>query len=135
MTERQGPLYRFLGFIERLGNALPHPALLFLLLTAVVVAISGIVSAMGLSALHPVSGSVITPINLLSAEGLRYVLSEMVKSFTGFAPLGTVLVAMLGFSLAEKSGLLGTLLRLLVMKSPRALLVPAVLFAGVLSHT
>src|SRR5690606_900698 len=72
---------------------------------------------------------------LCSAGGLRHLLTEMVKNFTGFAPLGTVLVAMLGFSLAEKSGLLSTLLRLLVLKSPRQLLVPAVLLAGVLSHT
>src|SRR5690606_19402739 len=72
---------------------------------------------------------------LCSAGGLRHLLTEMVKNFTGFAPLGTVLVAMLGFSLAEKSGLLSTLLRLLVLKSPKKLLVPAVLFAGVLSHT
>lgn len=133
--ERPGPLYRFLGFVERLGNALPHPALLFLMLTGVVIALSAVVTAMDLSALHPVTGVVIKPINLLSSAGLRYVLTEMVKSFTGFAPLGTVLVAMLGFSLAEKSGFLGTLLRLLVMKSPKALLVPVVLFAGVLSHT
>jgi len=135
MNENQGTLYRFLGLVERLGNALPHPAILFLILTFFVLALSAMVAGMELSALHPVSGEVITPVNLLSASGLRYVLSEMVKSFAGFAPMGTVLVAMLGFSLAEKSGLLATILRLLVMKSSKAMLVPVVLFAGVLSHT
>ena len=135
MNENRGPLTRFLGVVERMGNALPHPAILFLILAFVVIALSAVVAGMGMSALHPVSGEAITPVNLLSASGLRYVLSEMVKSFTGFAPLGTVLVAMLGFSLAEKSGLLATILRLLVMKSSKAMLVPVVLFAGVLSHT
>lgn len=134
-TENKSLLYRFLGSVERLGNALPHPAIMFLYLTFIVVAISGLVSALNITALHPVTGDTITSINLFSAAGLRHVLVEMVKSFTGFAPLGTVLVAMLGFSLAEKSGLLSTLLRLLVLKSPRQLLVPAVLLAGVLSHT
>lgn len=128
-------LYRFLGFIERVGNALPHPAIMFLGLAFVVILLSWLAVTLGMSALHPVTSAPIVPLNLMSAEGLRYILTEMVKSFTGFAPLGTVLVAMLGFSIAEKSGLLSTLLRLLVMKSPKPLLVPAVLFAGVLSHT
>lgn len=128
-------LYRFLGAVERAGNALPHPAIMFFYLTIFVVLLSGLISLLGLSALHPVTGEAILPINLMSAAGLRTVLTEMVKNFTGFAPLGTVLVAMLGFSVAEKSGLLSTLLRLLVLKSPRKLLVPAILLAGVLSHT
>jgi len=128
-------LYRFLGAVERAGNALPHPAIMFLYLTFLVMGISGIVTVMEIQAIHPVTGKAISSINLFSASGLRHVLTEMVKNFTGFAPLGTVLVAMLGFSLAEKSGILSTLLRLLVLKSPRQLLVPAVLLAGVLSHT
>lgn len=134
-TPQSGLLYRFLAQVERAGNALPHPAIMFLILALFVVAISGLVAGMGLDAIHPVTGEILKPVNLLSATGLRFILTEMVKSFTGFAPLGTVLVAMLGFSIAEKSGLLSTLLKLLVMKSPRKLLVPAVLFAGVLSHT
>ncbi len=134
-AEKASFLYRFLASVERLGNALPHPAIMFLYLTFIVIAISGLVSYLGVTAAHPVTGEAIVSVNLFSAEGLRYVLVEMVKSFTGFAPLGTVLVAMLGFSLAEKSGLLSTLLRLLVLKSPKQLLVPAILLAGVLSHT
>lgn len=127
--------YRMLVKVEALGNALPHPALLFLYLTGVVLVLSGLVTWMDLQAIHPVSKEVLTPINLLSGFGIRYLLTEMVKNFTSFAPLGTVLVAMLGFSLAEKSGLLSTLLRMLVLKSSKRMLVPIVLMAGVLSHT
>jgi aminobenzoyl-glutamate transport protein len=128
-------LYRFLDYVEKVGNALPHPAIMFLYLSFFVILISFFVSWLGLSAHHPVTGELMTPVNLLSAMGLRNLLTEMVKNFTNFAPLGTVLVAMMGFSLAEKSGLLATLLRLLVLKSPKKLLIPAVLFAGVISHT
>jgi len=128
-------LYRFLASVERLGNALPHPAIMFLYLTFLVMIISGIVSFLEIKALHPVTGESMTVINLISAAGIRHVLTEMVKNFTGFAPLGTVLVAMMGFSLAEKSGLLSTLLRLLVLKAPRQWLIPSVLLAGILSHT
>lgn len=128
-------LQKFLHYVEKAGNALPHPAILFLYLTGLVVLMSWLVSTLGVEAVHPVKKETIQAVNLLSSSGLRTFLNDMVKIFSGFAPLGTVLVAMLGFSLAEKSGLLATLLRLLVLKSPRALLVPAVLFAGVLSHT
>lgn len=133
--EKTSKLHRFLGTVERVGNALPHPAILFLILTGVVILLSGIVTWTGVQAIHPVKQTPILPVNLFSSGGLRTILNDAVKNFTSFAPLGTVLVAMLGFSIAEKSGLLSTLLRLLVLKSPKALLVPAVLFAGVLSHT
>lgn len=128
-------LYRFLDRIERLGNALPNPSVMFLMLTIAIILLSGLVSAIGLQAIHPVTKEVLTPVDLLSAQGIRYILVEMVKNFTSFAPLGTVLVAMLGFSLSEKSGLLSTLLRVVVLNSPKKLLVPAVLLAGVLSHS
>lgn len=135
MTTRPGTLQRALHQLERAGNALPHPAVLFVWLTVAVVLISAAADGLGLSALHPVKKEVLAPVNLLSTAGLQMLMTDMVKNFTGFAPLGTVLVAMLGFSLAEKSGLIATLLRLLVLNAPKGLLVPAVLFAGVLSHT
>lgn len=128
-------LYRFLFRVEKIGNALPQPALMFLGLALLVVLISALISGLGVQAVHPVKKDVISAVNLLSAKGLQIVLTDMVKNFTGFAPLGTVLVAMLGFSLAEKSGLLGTLLRWIVLKSPRQILVPMVLLAGIMSHT
>lgn len=128
-------MQKALHALERAGNALPHPAVLFLGLTVGVILLSAAAGSFGLSALHPVKKEPIVALNLFSAAGLQMLMTDMVKNFTGFAPLGTVLVALLGFSLAEKSGLVSTLLRLLVLNSPRGLLVPAVLFAGVLSHT
>ena len=126
---------KFLNVVEKAGNALPHPAILFLGLSFIVVVISYLVTAAGLQAIHPIKKEVIQSTNLLSIKGLHLVFTDLVKNFTGFAPLGTVLVAMLGFSVAEKSGLIPTLLRLVVLKSPKALIVPTVLFAGILSHT
>lgn len=134
-SQSDSRLQRFLAVVERAGNALPHPAIMFLYLTVFVLLLSAIVSALGIEAAHPVTKETIQSSNLLSLKGLHLILTDMVKNFTSFAPLGTVLVAMLGFSIAEKSGLLPALLRLLVMKSPRQLLIPAILLAGVLSHT
>lgn len=135
MKPSPGLLQKALHQVERAGNALPHPAVLFLLLTLAVALLSAVVSALGIQAIHPVKKETILAVNLLSVAGLQLLMTDMVKNFSGFAPLGTVLVAMLGFSVAEKSGLIATLLRLLVLNAPRALLVPAILLAGVLSHT
>ncbi len=133
--QTEGRLQRFLFHVERVGNALPHPAILFLILSGVVIVLSAIIGGMGVEAIHPVKKEVIKATNLLSVTGIHLLLTDMVKNFSGFAPLGTVLVAMLGFSIAEKSGLIPALLRLLVLKAPRQLLVPAILTAGVMSHT
>lgn len=125
---------RFLGVVERAGNALPHPATIFVVLSIAVLAASAVASWVGLSAVHPGTGETITVVNLLTVEGLHRILQKTVTNFTSFAPLGTVLVALLGIGVAEGSGLLATLLRILVTSAPRRLLTFVVVFAGVLSN-
>ncbi len=125
----------FLGAIERIGNALPHPATLFASLALLVVLLSGIFAAVGLEAEHPGTGEIIQPVSLLSLYGLHRILTEMVTNFTSFAPLGTVLVSMLGIGIAERTGLIGAALRLLVLSAPRSLLTFLIVFAGILSNT
>jgi aminobenzoyl-glutamate transport protein len=126
---------RLLALIERGGNALPHPATLFAAMAALVVLLSAVAAAAGVSAVHPGTGEVIRPVNLLTIPGLHRILTGMVGNFTGFAPLGTVLVAMLGIAVAEGSGLIAAALRLLVLSAPRRLLTLALVFAGVMSNT
>jgi aminobenzoyl-glutamate transport protein len=126
---------RFLAMIEKGGNALPHPASLFGIMALLAIVTSGITSLLNLSVTHPGTGEIIQPNNLLSVGGLHYILTSMVTNFTGFAPLGTVLVAMLGIGIAEGSGLIGAVLRVLVLSAPRRLLTYVIVFAGVLSNT
>lgn len=126
---------RFLSAVERIGNALPHPATLFGIFAVLVIFLSWIFSLFDLSVLHPATGETVRPVNLLSTEGLHRILTEMLDNFTGFAPLGTVLVAMLGIGVAEGSGLIGAVLRLLVTKAPEKLLTFVIVMAGVLSNT
>lgn len=125
---------RFLRIVERGGNALPNPATLFLVLAGAVLVFSAIAAGLGFSVTHPATGKLITPVNLLSVEGLHRILENLVKNFTGFAPLGAVLVALLGIGVAEGSGLIGAAMRLLVAKAPRRLLTFVIVFAGVLSN-
>jgi aminobenzoyl-glutamate transport protein len=126
---------RFLAMIEKGGNALPHPAMLFAIMACLAVVVSGITSLFHLSVIHPGTGETIRPNNLLSVPGLHYILRSMVTNFTGFAPLGTVLVAMLGIGIAEGSGLIGAVLRVLVLSAPRRLLTFVIVLAGVISNT
>jgi len=125
---------RLLDRVERLGNALPHPAALFAALAVLVVALSAVAARLDLSVAHPSTGAAIRPVNLLSLEGLHRILNEAVRNFTSFAPLGVVLVAMLGIGVAEHAGFIRTALRALVLAAPRRLLTAMVVFAGILSH-
>ena len=136
-TAAAGPsrLTGFLNAVERIGNALPHPATLFAIFALLVIVLSGFFSLFDLSVANPGTGEVIRPVNLMSTEGLHRILTEMLDNFTGFAPLGTVLVAMLGIGVAERSGLIGAVLRLLVMSAPKGLLTFVIVFSGVLSNT
>jgi aminobenzoyl-glutamate transport protein len=131
---RRAPTF-LLGVIERGGNALPHPASLFAILALVVIVASGIAASTGLEVTHPGTGEIIRPVSLLSVAGLHRILTQMVTNFTSFAPLGTVLVAMLGIGVMEGSGLIGSALRLLVLSAPAHLLTFVIVFAGVLSNT
>lgn len=125
---------KFLSGIERIGNALPHPATLFALLALLVIVLSGIISLFNVSVAHPGTGETVEVFNLLSREGLAMILTKLVTNFTAFAPLGTVLVALLGIGIAEGSGLIGALLRMLVLSSPKRLLTAVIVFAGVMSN-
>jgi len=133
--QKKGWVNRFLSVIERVGNALPHPATLFAGFALFVVFLSWFLSLFDLTVIHPGTQKEISVINLVSTDGLHLILTKMIVNFTDFAPLGTVLVSLLGIGIAEGSGLIGTSLRLIVMKSPAKLLTVVIVFAGVLSNT
>ena len=134
MASKGNFMQRFLDVIEKVGNILPHPGTLFAGFAVLVVVLSGLFAQFDLSVVHPGTGELIRPVSLLSIEGLHRIILEMVDNFTGFAPLGTVLVAMLGIGLAESSGLIGAILKLIVTKAPERLLTFVMVFAGVLSN-
>ncbi|MCP4662614.1 MAG: AbgT family transporter, partial [bacterium] len=91
---RRSILSRFLSAIEMVGNALPHPATLFGLFALGLILLSWLASVLGFEAVNPKDGSVVEPINLISRGGLHWILESTIDNFTGFAPLGTVLVAL-----------------------------------------
>jgi aminobenzoyl-glutamate transport protein len=128
-------LQRVLNRIERIGNALPHPASLFVILSVLVVLASWVCHQFGLSVANPLTQKVVTVTNLLSVEGLQRLILGLLPNFINFAALGSVLVCLLGLSIAEHSGLLGAVLRLIVHATPPRLLTLIIVFAGTMSHT
>ena len=125
---------RFLKFVEKGGNALPHPATLFALFAVATLLVSAIAGMLEWQAINPASGKIVKAVNLLSEKGVHQILVKMVDNFTGFAPLGIVLVAMLGIGIAEKSGLIAAGIRLLVVSTPKKALTFTIVLAGILSN-
>ena len=80
---------------------MPHPATMFFLLTLAVILLSWIFDVYGLSVLQPQTGEEIRVQSLLSPEGIRWLLRHVITNFTGFAPLGLVIVAMFGIGVAR----------------------------------
>lgn len=122
-----------LDWIERIGNKLPDPVTLFFLGAVLVLICSEVAARAGWEVVNPATQEVETVRSLLSSEGMQWVWRNLVGNFTSFPPLGVVLVGMIGIGVAERSGLIGTLLKGMVQLTPRSLLTPAVIFVGVMS--
>ncbi len=134
MKKKQKIFNRFLKVVEKGGNALPHPATLFAIFALLTLIFSAIAVWLGWEAVNPATEKLVKPINLLSEKGIHEILVELVSNFTGFAPLGIVLVAMLGIGIAERSGLIAAVIRLLVISTPKKLLTFTLVLAGILSN-
>jgi aminobenzoyl-glutamate transport protein len=128
-----------LGAIERVGNALPDPTTLFLLGAVAVMLASQLAVSLDWSVEKTLSRDgervieVLRARSLLSSQGIYWAISSLVDNFKDFPPLAIVLVGMLGIGVADRTGLLGALLKALLVAVPPALLTPAVFFVGVLS--
>jgi len=132
--KKKGLLQRSLDRVELVGNKLPHPVTLFAILALLVVIASAIVSSFGISVEHPGNeGEIVEVTNLLSKEGIQYIFTSITENFIGFAPLGIVLVTMLGIGLAEATGLISALLRGFVLFIPKSLITAGLVFAGIMS--
>jgi len=134
LNKKAGLLQRMLNWTERIGNALPHPGTLFALFAFLTLVLSALGYVLGWEVVHPGTNEVVKCVNLLSHDGIHRVLLDMVDNFTGFAPLGIVMVAMLGIGIAEQSGLISAVIRLLVLNSHKQLLTFIIVFSGILSN-
>ncbi len=122
---RRGLVTRFLDGVERVGNKLPDPAVLFLILMLFTWALSALLANVSFGEIDPRSGEPVQIVNLLSGTSLTAFMASMVQTFVNFPPLGVVLVAMLGLGVAEHTGFINAALRAMLAVTPRMLLTPA----------
>ena len=134
---------RFLNIVEWLGNLLPHPVTLFAFFACLIIVVSAIAGWIDWSVADPrpegakgrAPEGIIKAVSLLNGAGLRRIVENLVTNFTGFVPLGTVLVALLGVGVAEASGLINAAIRGGILKAPKKLVTVAIVFGGVISNT
>lgn len=126
---------KFLNGIERVGNKIPDPALLFFWGLVLVWVLSAVLSQFDFGLVHPVTQQSVEIKNLLTGESMASFLANMVKNFTGFAPLGIVLVAMLGVGVVEASGFINTGLKKMLNVTPVKFLTPMLILVAIVSHT
>lgn len=121
----------FLGLIEKIGNKLPNPFWLFVILAGLVAITSWVGSTIGMTATQPDSGDTVEVENLLTTDGIQRMVTDAVENFTSFPPLGVILTVMLGVAVAEHSGLLSALVRSMVAKVGPKVLTFTLALAGV----
>ena len=126
---------RTLNRVEVVGNKLPDPAALFLLLLAIVWILSWLLSGISFDALDPRTGQALVINNQLAPEAITQFMTSMVKNFSHFHPVGVVLVAMLGIGVAEYCGFINAGLRALMSVTAPWLLTPMVILVGIASHS
>lgn len=132
---QSAPSGGFLGTVERVGNKLPDPAVLFIALLFIVWVLSWLLSYIEFDVFHPATGERIQIVNQLSGTSFVEFMSTMVTRFMTFGPVGVVLVAMLGIGVAEHTGFINTAIRALLNVTPKALLTPMVILVGIVSHS
>ncbi|SDY08822.1 aminobenzoyl-glutamate transport protein [Evansella caseinilytica] len=125
---------KMLDFVERTGNKLPHPFMIFVYLAAIVILLSWVISFFDVAVVHPGTGEEVAIQNMLSVEGLDYMLSSMLTNFTGFQPLGLVLVMMFGIGLAQKVGLIETFMKKTILHAPKRLVTFVIVGTGVIGN-
>ncbi|HLG79538.1 MAG TPA: AbgT family transporter [Bradyrhizobium sp.] len=132
---------KILDTVERVGNSVPHPIVIFLSLIVLVLVISHLLYMLGATVTyqvinpdtHKIETATTAANSLLTAEGVRHIYTRLVPNFLGFSAVGLLVVAMVGVGVAEEAGLVNALIRKLVAVSPSGALVYIIAFVGILS--
>lgn len=130
---------KFLRAVERGGNKMVQPMTLFGILCIIVLALSLIGSLCGWSATGEmynkatkvVEETTVSVYNLLSRDGITYMLNNFVSNVISYSPLGVMLVMFLGIGLADGSGLIAVAIRKVVKHTPRKILIPVLMLISV----
>ncbi|MDW5470760.1 AbgT family transporter [Staphylococcus equorum] len=125
---------RFLNIVEKVGNRLPDPSILFFLMCVGLAILTWVVSLFQISVKHPGTGDTIAIKSILSKDGLSMILNDAIKNFSEFPALGLVLAVMLGIGIAEKTGYFDKLMIQVVHKAPKNFIVLVIIIIGIIGN-
>lgn len=125
---------RLLGGVERIGNKIPDPFVLFVGLFLVLSIVSTVMAALGTTVRIPGSEEVQDVRGLFTVEGIRWLTTNLVDNFVSFPPLGTVVVILLAVGLAQRSGLMSALIKVAFAGAPTWALPYAVAAVCMVGH-
>lgn len=139
---KKGFIVRALDSVERVGNGLPNPATIFLILTGIVIVASAICAAFGISVTYDfldsktgeITQRTVAAVSLLAPDSIRHMVTTVVSNFTGFFALGTVFTIMIGVGVADGTGFMSALLRKVASSTPKTFVTAVVVFLGIMSN-
>lgn len=132
--EKPTLINRFLNIVEKVGNRLPDPSILFFLMCLGLAVLTWIISFFSITVKHPGSGNTIAIKSILSSDGLSMILNDAIKNFSEFPALGLVLAVMLGIGVSEKTGYFDKLMIQVVHKAPKKIIIPVIILVGILGN-
>lgn len=132
--EKPTLINRFLNIVEKVGNRLPDPSILFFLMCLGLAILTWIISFFSITVKHPGSGDTIAIKSILSSDGLSMILNDAIKNFSEFPALGLVLAVMLGIGVSEKTGYFDKLMIQVVHKAPKKIIIPVIILVGILGN-
>lgn len=132
--EKPTLINRFLNIVEKVGNRLPDPSILFFLMCLGLAVLTWIISFFPITVKHPGTGDTIAIKSILSSDGLSMILNDAVKNFSEFPALGLVLAVMLGIGVSEKTGYFDKLMIQVVHKAPKKIIIPVIILVGILGN-
>ncbi|WP_026879559.1 AbgT family transporter [Ignatzschineria larvae DSM 13226] len=121
-------------YIETIGNKIPNPLYLFMIFCLIIAVISAIMSGSGLNITHPVSHETVPIRNLISGEGLVYILQSTVTNFINFKPLGLVLCMMIAVGLVQEVKLADVAIKTLLLNAPRRFVTASIFLVGIVGN-
>lgn len=132
--EKPTLINRFLNIVEKVGNRLPDPSILFFLMCLGLAVLTWIISFFPITVKHPGTGDTVAIKSILSSDGLSMILNDAVKNFSEFPALGLVLAVMLGIGVSEKTGYFDKLMIQVVHKAPKKIIIPVIILVGILGN-
>lgn len=142
-TKKKSLFERFIKGIEVVGNKIPHPFTMFTILAVFILALSMLLSKAGVSVTYMAASKVageapieatVTVRNLLSYEGIREILAGFVSTYVNFAPLGIIVIMMIGIGMIEQTGFISALMRKTILGAPDFMVTAVLAFVGINSN-